>query len=82
MYLHQDYGRDAGQAFTYSLPTYLPTYLSNTPPPYPCPNPNPNQVKTGHEYSVPNMRSRWFGWGTPVTYEFESVNDCIDQVNM
>eukprot|EP00964_Phaeocystis_antarctica_P092885 scaffold59823_cov79-Phaeocystis_antarctica.AAC.3 len=37
------------------------------------------QVKTGHEYSVPNMRSRWFGWGTPITFEHESVNDCIDQ---
>ena len=40
------------------------------------------QVKTGHEYSVPNMRSRWFSESAPITFEHESVNDCIDQVNI
>ena len=37
------------------------------------------QVKVGHEYAVPNMRSRWFDFGAEITYEFESVNGCVEQ---
>lgn len=36
------------------------------------------QIKSGHDFAVPNMKSRWFAfWGADVTYDFETVADCV-----
>ena len=35
------------------------------------------KIKDGHAFSVPNMRSQWFGWDVKISSDFEQVADCV-----